>query len=102
MSTLHTVNKSPFTHETLASCLAVCTTSDSILLLEDGVYGALANSPCANQITARCAEGVKLFALEDDVQARGLREKLSPEIQLTDYKGFVELSLEHRCVQSWY
>lgn len=102
MSTLHTVNKSPFTHNTLASCIAICTQADGILLLEDGVFGAIANAPCASKLTDLIRQGTKVYALEDDVKARGLKEKLLPEILLTNYTSFVQLSIEHRCVQSWY
>lgn len=102
MSTLHTINKSPFSHSTLASCLQVCSKKDGILLLEDGVFGALTNAPCAEELSAMIAEGVKVYALTGDVNARGIQEKLRGDIFLTDYNGFVQLSIEHNCVQSWY
>jgi tRNA 2-thiouridine synthesizing protein B len=102
MSTLHTINKSPFSHTTLASCLQVCGKEDGILLLEDGVFGALASSPCAEELSAMIEAGVKVYALKGDVNARGLQEKIGAGIQLTDYNGFVQLSVEHKCVQSWY
>jgi tRNA 2-thiouridine synthesizing protein B len=102
MSTLHTINKSPFSHTTLASCLQVCGQQDGILLLEDGVFGALTSSPCADELTAIIDAGVKVYALKGDVSARGLNEKIHAAIQLTDYNGFVQLSIEHKCVQSWY
>lgn len=102
MNTLHTVNKSPFTHSTLASCLAVCSQDDGILLLEDGVFGVLRNSPCAEKLQELINQGVAVYALVNDIKARGLIKKLSENIAITDYPGFVQLSIEHRCVQSWY
>lgn len=102
MSTLHTVNKSPFSHATLMSCLEVCSHTDCILLLEDGVFGALTSSPCAEQLALIMQQGVKVYALSGDVNARGLTAKLNPGIHITDYNGFVQLSIECRCVQSWY
>lgn len=102
MSTLHTINKSPFSHTTLASCLQVCGQQDGILLLEDGVFGALNSSPCAEELSAVIATGVKIYALSDDVNARGLLEKLRSDVLMTDYNGFVQLSIKHNCVQSWY
>jgi tRNA 2-thiouridine synthesizing protein B len=102
MSTLHTINKSPFSHATLASCLQVCGKQDGILLLEDGVFGALISSPCAEELLAMIQAGLKVYALSGDVNARGLQEKIRTGIQLTDYNGFVQLSVEHKCVQSWY
>ena len=102
MSTLHTINKSPFAHATLASCLQVCGKQDGILLLEDGVFGALVSAPCAKELSAMIEEGTKVYALKGDVNARGLQEKIRADVQLTDYNGFVQLSIEHNCVQSWY
>ncbi len=102
MSTLHTVNKSPFTYTTLTSCLAICGSEDSILLLEDGVFGAINSAPCAEKLRQCIARGIKVYALEADINARGLQEKLLHDIQVTNYHQFVQLSINHRCVQSWY
>jgi tRNA 2-thiouridine synthesizing protein B len=102
MSTSHTVNKSPFTHTALASCLSICGQADGILLLEDGVFGAMINTPCADKLQSLMNSGVKVYALTNDIKARGLQAKLLDDIVLTDYTGFVQLSIDHRCVQSWY
>lgn len=102
MSTLHTVNKSPFTHNTLTSCLSICAPNDGILLLEDGVFGAMATAPCAARLAELITQGVKVYALINDIKARGLQEKLLNKIVPTDYPGFVQLTIDHRCVQSWY
>jgi tRNA 2-thiouridine synthesizing protein B len=102
MSTLHTVNKSPFTHNSLRSCLNVCSDSDGILLLEDGVFGAIPSSPCAAELQTLIGRGVPVFALEQDAKARGIEGKLAEGVQLTDYDKFVQLTIDHRCVQSWY
>lgn len=102
MSTLHTVNKSPFSHTTLASCMAVCSTADAIVLLEDGVIGAMANSPCAEALDTLAEQGVKIYALLGDVQARGLTTRLSGRITPIDYPEFVQLSTSYQRVLSWY
>lgn len=102
MSTLHTINKSPYTHNTLTSCLRVCTERDGILLLEDGVFGATTYAPEADQLQMLNQRGVRVFALMNDVKARGLEEKVAPNIEIVDYNAFVQLTLAHRCVQSWY
>jgi tRNA 2-thiouridine synthesizing protein B len=102
MSTLHTVNKSPFTHNTLRSCLNICSDRDGILLLEDGVFGAITSSPCTAELQSLINRGVSVFVLEQDAKARGIEEKLVEGVQLTDYDKFVQLALDHRCVQSWY
>lgn len=38
---LHTVNKSPFERNALESCLQHAKKGSSVLLIEDGVYGAI-------------------------------------------------------------
>lgn len=102
MSTLHTVNKSSFTHNTLKSCIAICAKSDGILLLEDGVFGALQNAPDAEALIALNRKGVAIYALLDDLKARALEHKIASHIQLANYEEFVSLTLHHNCVQSWY
>jgi tRNA 2-thiouridine synthesizing protein B len=76
--------------------------SDGILLIEDGVFGATIGAPCADELQSLITHGVKVFALSSDVKARALCDRIQPNIQLIDYDGFVKLSIEHRCVQSWY
>lgn len=102
MTTLHTINKSPFEHNTLSCCLRVCIEGDGVLLIEDGIYGALDASPCARELNSLRERGIHIFALEPDAQARGLTSKLASYIKLTDYDGFVRLSTEHQTLQSWY
>lgn len=102
MSTLHTVNKSPFEQHTLNSCLSVCRAGDALLLIEDGVYGALPSAPTSERLRALTEQGIALFALEPDLQARGLAERRPEWIEPLDYNGFVHLSSRHQTVQSWY
>lgn len=102
MSTLHTINKSPYSHNSLISCLKICAKNDGILLLEDGVFGALPSTPCAEELQTLIKQGVTIFALINDIKARGLERKLVQGIKLINYNEFVQLTLDHRCVQSWY
>ena len=102
MSTLHTINKSPFTNNALSSCIKICSTSDAILLLEDGVFGAIKSAPVSAQLQELMLSGTRVCAITADIKARGLAEKVLASIELVDYESFVQLTLEHRCVQSWY
>lgn len=102
MSTLHTVNKSPFSHTTLASCLDLCQPGDALLLIEDGVYAVLASSPQAEPLRQARDSGVRLYALEPDLSARGLTDQHLDVIETIDYAGFVRLSIEQQRTQSWY
>lgn len=102
MGTLHTVNKSPFTDQALKSCLSLCAPGDSLLLIEDGTYGALTAAPTAKLLDDVTKRGIKVYALASDLAARGLDSQLAAGIVLTDYQGFVRLSCEHETIQSWY
>ena len=102
MSTLHTVNKSPYSNSSLLSCIKICSKSDAILLLEDGVFGVLTSTPESKLLLQLALSGTKVFAISADVKARGLTDKLPPFIEPIDYNNFVQLSIEYRCIQSWY
>jgi len=98
---LHTVNKSPFEKNSLQSCLRLSKVGSSILMLEDGVYGALQGT----EVEDRVLESINdrsLYVLGPDLKARGIDpSKLISGIQIVDYDGFVKLAAESTKVQSW-
>ncbi|RMF41466.1 MAG: sulfurtransferase complex subunit TusB [Alphaproteobacteria bacterium] len=101
MSTLHTVNKSPFETRTLESCLAHCRPGDAVLMIEDGVYGALSGTALSDRVAAK-AGAVKLYVLTPDIAARGLPEdRMIAGVTGVDYRGFVDLVAEHDRTQAW-
>lgn len=100
MSTLHTVNKSPFATNALLSCLMHCKDGDAVLMIEDGVYGALTGSGVSEAVTAK-AGSVSVYALTGDVAARGLEGKILSGVETVDYAGFVELVAKHDRTQNW-
>ncbi len=101
MSTLHTVNKSPFSTQSLVSCLGHAKDGDTVLLIEDGVYGAISQSGISDTISARATE-VNLCVLQPDLEARGVdAAKVVEGVNLVDYSGFVELAAKHSLTQAW-
>ena len=101
MSTLHTVNKSPFATGSLASCLNHCKDGDAVLMIEDGVYGSLTGTSVAEQVQQK-AGSVAVFVLSADAQARGLAsDRLLPGVTGVDYDGFVDLVAKHDRTQAW-
>jgi tRNA 2-thiouridine synthesizing protein B len=104
---LHTVNKSAFDNNALGDCLAVVSANDAVLLIENGVYGALDNSQ--NELAHRenikqlSTSGTRFYALQADCEARGLDgSALLPDVTTTDDAGFVALAAEASAIQSWY
>ncbi len=97
---LHIINQSPLANCMLASCLRVITTNSAILLIEDGVYAATKAGGNNNSLFQHTSN-VKIFALKEDLQARGLTEFLLPNIELVNYSGFVQLTSHYQKIHSW-
>jgi tRNA 2-thiouridine synthesizing protein B len=96
---LHTVNKSSFERNSLQSCLNIIDDNSVILLIEDGVINAAKNTN-ASMLADLATQG-RVFALQGDVEARGISPKLADNIKLVDYAGFVDLVVEHGTAVSW-
>ncbi|NLH83561.1 MAG: sulfurtransferase complex subunit TusB [Phyllobacteriaceae bacterium] len=102
MSTLHTVNKSPFERGGLASALAHALPGDAILLTEDAVVGARAGETQPAKSIAAAMPGCAIAVLGPDLAARGIpAEAIVPGVAVVDYGGFVDLAATHDKVQSW-
>ena len=100
MAMLHTINKSPFEKTSFEACLNHANTGSSILMIEDGVYGAMKGSAFSEKVAA--ANDVALYILGPDMQARGISEdRLIDGVKVVDYAGFVDLVTEHDKVQAW-
>ena len=101
MSTLHTVNKSPFQTQTLISCLGHAKPGDSVLMIEDGVYGAMSGSSMS-EVVAGMGANVKLFVLGADVAARGIDAgRVAEGITSVGYDEFVDMAASCDRVQNW-
>ena len=97
---LHTVNKSPFEHRALESCLKFARPGSAVLLIEDGVYAAARDTADARQVQ-EALKSVPICALKPDVEARGMAGELIDGVMPVDYAGFVDLVTEHPNNQSW-
>ncbi len=101
MSTLHTVNKSPFDRPSLQTCLRLAGKGNAVLLYEDGVYGAMQGTAVADTVKEALGN-VAIYVLGPDLKARGVTEdKLIDGIKVVDYKGFVGLTVENDKVNAW-
>ena len=97
---LHIINKSPLQTRTLETCLRTMQPGHALLLIEDGVTGATTGSATEAQVRQACAT-FKVYALQPDMDARGLTGRLIEGITLVDYGGFVDLTLTHSTSHSW-
>ena len=101
MSTLHTVNKSPFERTAFASALAHLKPGDAVLMIEDAVVGARKASGFADRL-AKAAENCSVYVLGPDLAARGMGETdVIQGVKLVDYGGFVDLVATHDRTQAW-
>jgi len=98
---LHIVNKSPFERNALDSCLRLAADGSSVLLIEDGVYAALAKASQADKISGQMGN-LSFHVLGPDLAARGLNDMtLIDGIEVVDYEGFVDLVADKDATQSW-
>jgi len=96
---LHIVNKSPLDRNSLD---AVLDTGDAgaILLIEDGVYAATKGNAYEPKLKAAMAK-FKIYALQGDIEARGIADRVTDGVAAIDYAGFVDLVANNKTNQSW-
>ena len=101
MALLHTVNKTPFERNSLESCIRLAVKGSSILLTEDGVYGAIAGT-AKSDLVANAMGDISIYVLGPDLDARGIsKDKVIDGVKVVDYDGFVDLVAEHKATQAW-
>ena len=96
MSVLYTINRSP-SSALLASCTPLLAEGDGILFIEDGIYYCSQTSA----ITA-IDDQVKLYALEEDLIARGMLDRNTAIPETVNVEGFVQLCCDYDKVVSWF
>lgn len=94
---LYTLRHSPFQCD-LNALIRLLKPQDDLLLLQDGVIAAL-NESAAFQALRQ--SGAALYALGDDVDARGLSAQISTEISVVDYTDFVALAVKNPQQMIW-
>ena len=101
MAILHTVNKSPFERNSLDACLRLAAKGSSVLMIEDGVYGAMKGTEKSAAVESAKGD-ISFYVLGPDLKARGISEdKLIDGIKVVDYNGFVSLTVDNDKVQAW-
>ena len=95
---LHTVNKSPFTHQALQTCLRFALAEEPILLYEDGVFAVMDGTKLQSMIN-NALKNHPVYVVQADLKARGIINVISG-VKKIDYGGFVDLVAEHK-VNNW-
>lgn len=95
---LHIINKSPYDRPALDSALA--TGEGAILLIEDGVYAAAKGGAEEGKIKDAMGK-FKFYALDVDLEARGIADRVMDGVTVVDYAGFVDLVADNKTCQSW-
>lgn len=91
---LHHIQTSANQDNALACCIKYMDKQDSILLSGNGI-----NSLLLSQWKEKLV-GIRVMILKDDVEARGLGQRLQ-DYPLIDYDTFVKESLTHDKVITW-
>lgn len=99
MATLHLINGSSRTSPALTHCLYAAKPGDTVLLIENGVYCAVAAT--FDAIARKQPATLNWRALDDDVRARGIEARLAEAVALVDARAFVDLVVSHQPIVSW-
>jgi tRNA 2-thiouridine synthesizing protein B len=97
---LHIVNKSPYERNALETCLRFALPGSALLLIEDGVYAATRGGKAEADLRA-AMKHLEVYALQPDLEARGMAARVIDGIKLVDYGGFVDLVCAQPSCQSW-
>jgi tRNA 2-thiouridine synthesizing protein B len=97
---LHIVNKSPYERNALESCLRFALPGSALLLIEDGVYAATRGG-AAEAGLREAMQRIEVYALQPDLEARGMAARVIEGVRLVDYGGFVDLVCAQPSSQSW-
>ncbi len=81
------------TQSPFVKALPLHTNGASIILTQDAVIAV--SQGLSN------ADFDKVYALSDDITARGLNELVGDNIEVIDYQQFVQLTLSHHPIVSW-
>ncbi|MRS17080.1 sulfurtransferase complex subunit TusB [Enterobacteriaceae bacterium RIT691] len=94
---LHTLSHSPWNHDISAPLRLVCA-GDDLLLLSDGVIAALEGSRFLEVLHSA---PITVYALKEDIDARGLCGQISSSVVRVSYTDFVRLAVKHDGQFAW-
>ena len=97
---LHIINKTSIFEPQRLSALRIIKPEDALLFLADGVYLLHKINPHIEKLLKHI-NNEKIFVLEPDVNARGLKNLINNKIKLIDYDDFVALTEQYHPTMNW-
>lgn len=94
---LHTLSDSPWQNDLVAK-LRLVKEGDALLLLSDGVVAAVEGNRFLDILLAA---PITVYALQEDVEARGLSGQISSSVVRVGYTDFVRLAVQHPAHLAW-
>lgn len=94
---LHTLRHSPWQCD-IEGMLRMLRDGDDLLLIQDGVLAAIKGNRFVEILNNA---PINVFALREDVDARGLVGQISTKIDVVSYTDFVKLAVKHPTQMSW-
>ncbi|POT55366.1 sulfurtransferase complex subunit TusB [Citrobacter amalonaticus] len=94
---LHTLHRSAWFTD-LTSLLRLVEEGDELLLLQDGVTAALEGSRFLESLHNA---PITVYALKEDIEARGLSGQISDSVVRVGYTDFVRLAVKHTSQMAW-
>ncbi len=89
MGRLFIVSTSPFKRTESRTHIYLARKDDGVIFIQNGVYVSLRiPDDLAEKIEEKKKEGVKFYALKEDLEARGIKTFFG---EIVDYDGFLEL-----------
>ncbi len=80
----------------LNEAMALYAEHDEVLLIEGAVYAANPQHHAFALLKER-----RVYALQSDIEARGIKHCISPAVSITNYQGFVELTVKQANSLTW-
>ena len=94
---LHILQHSPFQTD-LESMLRCVKIGDELLLTQDAVIVALSGTKALDLLLAA---PISIYALQEDIEARGLTAQISTDVGRVSYTDFVRLTVKHEQQITW-
>ncbi|HGY1230306.1 TPA: sulfurtransferase complex subunit TusB [Citrobacter farmeri] len=94
---LHTLHRSAWCSD-FSTILRLLAEGDELLLLQDGVTAAVEGSRFLESLQNA---PITVYALKEDIEARGLGGQISDSVVRVDYTDFVRLTVKHTSQMAW-